>query len=117
MPFCRRIQPEAGKPGASESSPSGHGRNPAAAFRGGEQVAVSHFTFHSGDTCPECSAEEVTARISRLTLVRFVGHAPLEASLFAMERLRLQRLRGRSLPPPNRRRRVRQSTTRRGSGA
>src|SRR5208337_2747562 len=32
----------AGKPDASESSPSGHGRNPAAAFRGGKQVAVAH---------------------------------------------------------------------------
>jgi len=30
------------KPDASESSPSGHGRNSDAAFRGGERVAVEH---------------------------------------------------------------------------
>ena len=44
----------AGKPDASESAPAGHGRNPAAAFRDANKVAVAHPTLHSGDTCPEC---------------------------------------------------------------
>ena len=78
----------AGKPDASESSPSGHGRNPAAAFRGGKQVAVAHSTLHSGDTCPECLRGRVYRQKEPATLVRFVGHAPLEATVFEMERLR-----------------------------
>ena len=77
-----------GKPDASESSPSGHGRNPAAAFRGGKQVAVAHSTLHSGDTCPECLRGRVYRQKEPATLVRFVGHAPLEATVFELERLR-----------------------------
>ena len=78
----------AGKPDASESSPSGHGRNPATAFRGGKRVAVAHSTLHSGDTCPECLRGRVYRQKEPATLVRFVGHAPLEATVFEMERLR-----------------------------
>jgi transposase len=78
----------AGKPDTSESAPAGHGRNPAAAFRGANKVAVGHPTLHSGDTCPECLRGRVYCRKESATLVRFVGHAPLEATVFEMERLR-----------------------------
>jgi hypothetical protein len=78
----------AGEPDASESSPAGHGRNGAAAFHGGNQVAVAHPTLHSGDTCPECLRGRVYRQKEPATLVRFVGHAPLEATVFEMERLR-----------------------------
>ena len=78
----------AGKPKAGESAPAGHGRNPAAAFRGGNQVAVAHPTLHSGDTCPECLRGRVYRQKEPATLVRFVGQAPLEATVFEMERLR-----------------------------
>jgi hypothetical protein len=78
----------AGKPDASESAPAGHGRNPAAAFRGANKVAVAHPTLHSGDTCPECCRGRVYRQKEPATLVRFVGHAPLEATVFEMERLR-----------------------------
>jgi len=78
----------AGKPDASESVPVGHGRNPAAAFRGANKVAVAHPTLHSGDTCPECLRGKVYRQKEPAMLVRFVGHAPLEATVFEMERLR-----------------------------
>jgi len=78
----------AGKPDASESAPAGHGRNPAAAFRGANEVAVPHPTLHSGDTCPECHRGKVYNQKEPATLVRFVGHAPLAATVFEMERLR-----------------------------
>jgi hypothetical protein len=55
----------AGKPDASESVPVGHGRNPAAAFRGVNKVAVAHPTLHSGDTCPECHHGKLTTRRSQ----------------------------------------------------
>jgi hypothetical protein len=78
----------AGKPDTSESAPAGHGRNPAAAFRGANKVAVAHPTLHSGDTCPECLRGRVYCQKEPATLVRFVGHAPLGATVFEMERLR-----------------------------
>lgn len=78
----------AGKPDAGESAPVGHGRNPAAVFRGANRVAVAHPTLHSGDTCPECRRGKVYCQKEPATLVRFVGHAPLEATVFEMERLR-----------------------------
>src|SRR3954453_18849131 len=78
----------AGKAEANESAPAGHGRNPAAAFRGANKVAVAHPTLHSGDPCPECLRGKVYRQKEPATLVRFVGHAPLEATVFEMERLR-----------------------------
>src|SRR3982074_70086 len=45
-------------------------------------------TLHSGDLCPECRRGKVYRQKEPATLVRFVGHAPLEATVFQMERLR-----------------------------
>ena len=79
---------QAGKPATSESAPAGHGRNGAAAFTGANKVAVAHATLHPGDQCPECRQGKVYRQKEPATLVRFVGHAPLEATVFEMERLR-----------------------------
>ena len=79
---------QAGKPETGESAPAGHGRNGAAAFTGANKVAVAHATLHSGDLCPECRRGKVYCLKEPATLVRFVGHAPLEATVFEMERLR-----------------------------
>jgi transposase len=78
----------AGKPETDESAPCGHGRNGAAAFTGANKVTVAHATLHSGDLCPECCRGKVYRQKEPATLVRFVGHAPLEATVFEMERLR-----------------------------
>ena len=78
----------AGKPETGESAPCGHGRNGAAAFTGANTVAVAHATLHSGELCPECRRGKVYRQKEPATLVRFVGHAPLEATVLEMERLR-----------------------------
>jgi len=78
----------AGKPEAGESAPVGHGRNGAAAFTGANRVPIAHATLHAGDQCPECRQGKVYRQKEPATLVRFVGHAPLEATVFEMERLR-----------------------------
>ena len=78
----------AGKPETGESATTGHGRNGAAAFTGADKVAVAHATLHSGDLCLECRRGKVYGLKEPATLVRFVGHAPLEATVFEMERLR-----------------------------
>jgi transposase len=71
-----------------ESARHGHGRNGAVAFTGAHRVAVAHTTLHSGDRCPACRQGRVYRQQEPATLVRFVGHAPLEATVFEMERLR-----------------------------
>ena len=76
------------KPSAGESTPAGHGRHSANAFSGAARVTSTHATLHSGDLCPECRRGKVYCLKEPATLVRFVGHAPLEATVFEMERLR-----------------------------
>ena len=68
--------------------PAGHGRHAAAAFIGADRVVVPHATLHSGDPCPECQRGTVYRQKAPATLVRFVGQAPLKATVFEMERLR-----------------------------
>jgi len=85
-------QPAAGapveEPNTGEPAPSGHGRHGAAAFTGPNRVSIAHATLHSGDRCPECRQGKVYRQKEPATLVRFVGRAPLEATVFEMERLR-----------------------------
>ncbi len=76
------------KPETGKSTPASHGRHSAAAFSGAARVASTHATLHSGDLCPECHRGKVYRLKEPATLVRFVGHAPLEATVFEMERLR-----------------------------
>ena len=78
----------AGKPKTGESPPAGHGRNSAAAFTGANRIIIAHATLHAGDLCPECRRGKVYRQKEPATLVRFVGHAPLEATVIEMERLR-----------------------------
>jgi transposase len=75
--------PEAGEPASA-----GHGRHGAAAFTGARRVSVAHATLHAGDRCPECLKGKVYRQKYPATLIRFVGQAPVEATVFEMERLR-----------------------------
>jgi len=68
--------------------PAGHGRHAAAAFTGADRIVVPHASLHSGDPCPECQRGTVYRQKAPATLVRFVGQAPLKATVFEMERLR-----------------------------
>ena len=78
----------AGKPETDESASAGHGRHGAAAFTGARRVSVAHKTLHAGDRCPECLKGKVYRQKDPATLIRFVGHAPVEATVFEKERLR-----------------------------
>jgi transposase len=73
---------------STESHPAGHGRHSAAAFSGAAKIAVSHATLKSGDTCPECLRGKVYQQKQPATRIRIIGRAPLEATVFEMERLR-----------------------------
>ena len=77
-----------GEPPKDISATTGHGRNSAAAFTGANRVRIAHGTLHSGDPCPECREGRIYRQKEPATLVRIVGKAPLEATVFEMERLR-----------------------------
>jgi transposase len=75
-------------PQEEPESPSGHGRNGAAAYRGAEKVAIPHAKLSHGDRCPECARGNVYAQKEPKALVRIVGQAPLAATVYELERLR-----------------------------
>ena len=76
------------KPDANGSTAPGHGRNSAATFTGANRVWIPHATLHSGDRCPECRRGKLYRQPEPATRICFVGRAPLEATVYEMERLR-----------------------------
>lgn len=66
----------------------GHGRNGAAAFKGAQKIAIRHAELKSGDLCPECEKGKVYGQKQPKPLVRVVGQAPLQATVYELERLR-----------------------------
>ena len=70
------------------SRPPGHGRNSAAEFTGAPKVAVPHARLKHGDGCPACREGKIYEQKQPATLLRIVGRAPLEATVFEMQRLR-----------------------------
>jgi transposase len=65
----------------------GHGRTSAGAYTGARKVVIKA-KLTTGDTCPECAEGRVYTQRRPKTLVRVVGQAPLEATVYEMERLR-----------------------------
>jgi hypothetical protein len=73
---------------ATDDEPSpGHGRYGADDYRGANQVDVTHATLCAGDACPDCHAGTLYAKTPRV-FVRFVGQAPLQATVYHLQRLR-----------------------------
>jgi len=68
--------------------PKGHGRTPAAEYTGAEKVNVTHESLQPGDDCPECIKGKVYLLKEPATVVRITGKAPLQATVYQMERLR-----------------------------
>lgn len=73
--------------GNPDEPPPGHGRYGADDYPGAKQVDVRHPTLSPGDTCPDCEAGTVYEKAPG-TLVRFVGQAPLQATVYRLQRLR-----------------------------
>jgi hypothetical protein len=66
----------------------GHGRNGANAYRGAHRVQVPHPSLRSGDRCPDCQQGKVYLQREPGVLVRLIGRAPIEATIYALEKLR-----------------------------
>jgi len=73
--------------GASSGKAPGHGRYGADDYPGAGQVEVKHSTLAAGDACPECLKGTLYEKIPGV-LVRFVGQAPLQATVYRMQKLR-----------------------------
>ena len=65
----------------------GHGRRGADNYAGGRQVEIPHPTLAAGDACPECDQGTLYEKKPGV-IVRFVGQAPLQATVYRTEKLR-----------------------------
>src|SRR6266446_1624283 len=85
-------QPETGSSAnsdqPSDGKPCGHGRNGADAFESARKVETKHQQLQSGDSCPECPNGKVYVQKEPKTLIRIVGQAPIQATVYELERLR-----------------------------
>lgn len=80
-------RPDANEEGADKNA-KGHGRNGAQPYRGAEKIQVPHTSFKSGDACPGCRKGKVYGAVTPGVLVRIVGQAPIQATVYELEKLR-----------------------------
>lgn len=74
--------------GEQQPPPRGHGRNGAASYTGGRHVTVPHPSLQPRDRCPACLKGKVYELALPSVMVRIVGNAPLESTVFELTRLR-----------------------------
>jgi transposase len=72
----------------SAGRPRGHGRHGAAAYTGAARIRMPHPSLKAGDPCPACDGGKVYVVREPTVLVRFVGQAPIGATVYALEKLR-----------------------------
>ncbi len=75
-------------PGQENKPRKGHGRNGADAHTGAERVKIDHETLKPGDPCPQCKNGKLYKLAKPAVLVRFVGQAPIGATVYEQQRLR-----------------------------
>jgi transposase len=73
---------------APKKPKKGHGRNGASAYTAARRVPVRHGSLASGDPCPKCGEGTLYAQRDPGVVVRIVGRAPIEATVYALEKLR-----------------------------
>lgn len=71
-----------------KATPPGHGRNAAAAYGGARKIRIRHARLASGDQCPDCERGKVYLQHDPGVLVRIKGQAPIDATIYELERLR-----------------------------
>jgi transposase len=73
---------------ASAEPKPGHGRNAAAAYREARHIPVMHAGLTPGDRCPRCLKGKVYRQKHPALRIRVLGQAPIEATVYELERLR-----------------------------
>jgi transposase len=71
-----------------KTTPPGHGRNGATAYGGARKIQIRHARLASGDQCPDCERGKVYQQHDPGVLVRIKGQAPIDATVYELERLR-----------------------------
>jgi transposase len=66
----------------------GHGRNSAEDFTGARRVKVEHASLQPGQRCPKCEKGKIYRVQEPAVIVRITGQAPLEATVYELERWR-----------------------------
>lgn len=66
----------------------GHGRNAAGDYTGAQKHDVKHETLSPGSLCPACEKGRVYRQPKPAVRVRVTGVAPLNATVYSLERLR-----------------------------
>ena len=66
----------------------GHGRNGADAYSGAERVPISHESLEPGDSCPECGDGKVYDMNRPGVVIRIIGQAPLQATVYELQKVR-----------------------------
>ena len=82
------IPPEAAEKESPKEKPKGHGRNGAAAYTGAHKVCVPQPGYQAGDPCPLCPKGKLYSLGEPGVEVRIVGRAPLEATLYELDKWR-----------------------------
>ena len=72
---------------ADKQKHKGHGRNVKDAYTGAKKVEVSIESLNSGDNCPGCDRGKVYRQPCGV-IVRFIGQAPVDATIYELEKLR-----------------------------
>ena len=71
-----------------KNKPKGHGRTPAAEYSGAQKVDIPHTSLQHKSRCPECKKGKLYRMKMPATVVRVTGKAPLQATVYQMQRLR-----------------------------
>jgi transposase len=81
-------QQQASASGASGSKRKGHGRNGADNYPGALRIEVALDSLAAGDACPDCRRGTVYEVAQPSVLIRFVGQAPVQATIYQLQKLR-----------------------------
>jgi len=86
---CRQaMESQAGRPKETREKPKGHGRNGADDFPKAKHVQVALEGNASGEPCPHCPNGKVYPLKESSPLLRIVGVAPIQATVYELERRR-----------------------------
>jgi hypothetical protein len=81
-------QNPADKKNKPDQKPKGHGRNGAADYTGADRIKVPHAALKPGDKCLACLKGKVYEMSVPAVIVRITGKAPLQATVYQMQKLR-----------------------------
>jgi len=82
------VQPGTPADESAQEKASGHGRNGAKDFTGAKRVVVPHASLTPGACCSKCGKGKIYRIKEPAVVVRITGQAPLQATVYEMERWR-----------------------------